>query len=163
MVSEEETIITFLFKRSGKSKLSFSEVYLTLSMDLNWFTPEDAKDFVNIALKQKLLTKKDELIKPNFDYDKIVVPVGFYPSKMVSEEKEVEKHDKKDDDALNKIVKRLVEKTDLDEQNIIEKIKEVEKEKNLNLEVAALLVGKEYDISLEDFFEEIENKIFRKK
>ena len=160
MVSEEEIIITFLFKRSGKSKLSFSDLYLTLSMDLNWFTPEDAKAFVNLALKQKLLTKKGESIQPCFDYDKIVVPVGFTPSKMAFEEKEVKKRDKKEETVLEKIVKLLVEKTDLDERQVIEKINATSKKKNITTEVAALLIGKEYDVSLEDFFEEIEENIF---
>lgn len=160
MVSEAKIIIAFLFKRSGKSKLSFSDLYLTLSMDLNWFTPEDAKDFVNSALKQKLLTKKGELIKVNFDYDKIVVPVGFYPAKMVFEEKEGERREE-ERDVVKAIVGRIVEKTGLEAQNVIEKIKDIEKEKNITLEVAALLVGKEYDASVEDCFEDVEDKIFR--
>ena len=162
MPSETEIIIAFLFKRSGKSKLSFSDLYLALSMDLNWFTPEDAKDFVNLALKHNLLTKKGELIKPNFDYDKIVVPMGFYPAKMVFEEKEVERHEE-ERDAVKAIVERIIEKTGLDAQSIAKKIKDIEKEKNINSEVAALLVGKEYDVILDDYFEEIENKIFRKE
>jgi len=160
MPSETEIIITFLFKRSGKSKLSFSDLYLTLSMDLNWFTPEDAKDFVNLALKQKLLTKKGELIQPNFDYDKIVVPVGFYPAKMVFEEKEAERHEE-ERDVVKAIVGRIVEKIGLEAQNVIEKIKDIEKERNITSEVAALLVGKEYDVSVEDCFENVEDKIFR--
>jgi hypothetical protein len=162
MNSEREIIIAFLFKRSGKSKLSFSDLYLTLSMDLNWFTPEDAKAFVSHAVEQKLLLKKGELIKPNFDYDKIVVPVGFYPAKMVFEEKEVERYEE-ERNVVKAIVERIVEKTGLDAQSIAEKIKDIEKEKNITLEVAALLIGKEYDVILDDCFEEIENKIFRKE
>ena len=160
MPSETEIIIAFLFKRSGKLKLSFSNLYLTLSMDLNWFTPEDAKDFVNMALNQKLLTKKGEIIQPNFDYNKIVVPIGFTPSKRVFEVKEVERHDENDEDILNKIVKRLIEKTDYDDLQIIKKINVLADEKKITKEVAALLSSKEYDISMEDFFEEIEEKIF---
>jgi len=160
MPSEAEIIITFLFKRSGKSKLSFSDLYLTLSMDLNWFTPDDAKAFINLALKQKLLTKKGESIQPCFEYDKIVVPVGFTPSKQIFEEKKVEKQEEKDENILDKIVKRLVEKTDFDERQVIEKINAASKEKNITTEVAALLIGKEHSVPLEDFFEEIEEKIF---
>ena len=160
MVSEEEIIITFLYKRSGKSKLNFSYLYLTLSMDLNWFTPDGAKDFVNFALKQKLLAKKGDLIQPNFDYNKIVVPVGFYPAKKVFEVKKAEKKEEVKEDLLAKMTKRIIEKSDLNEKEVVKKIKEIGKEKNINLEVAALLIGKDYDISFEDFFEEIENKIF---
>lgn len=161
MPSETEIIVAFLFKRSGKSKLSFSELYLTLSMDLNWFTPEDAKAFLNLALKQKLLIKKDESIQPNFDYDKIVVPVGFTPSKQIFEVKEIEKHEEKDEAVLNKIIKRLIEKTDLDRTQVNELINSIAEEKNIKAEVAALLVGKEHNISLTDFIGEVEKDIFK--
>ena len=159
MVSEAEIIIAFLFKRGGKSKLSFSELYLTLSMDLNWFTPEDAKDFVNSALKQKFLIKKGDLIEPDFDFDKIVVPVGFYPSRELFEEKKEERK-VKEEEVLIKIVRRIVEKSKLNEKQVTEKINDIAKEKNLTEEVAALLIGREYNIKFDDFLTEIEEKIF---
>ena len=54
MESDAEIIIAFIFKRSGKQKLKLSEFYLPLSMQLNWFSPQEAKDFVKIAIKQKV-------------------------------------------------------------------------------------------------------------
>ena len=159
MHSESEIIIAFIFKRSGKTELIFSEFYLSLSMDLNWFTPKQAKEFINIALKQRLLIKKDDLITPTFDYDKTAVPVGFYPSKQVFEEKEVKKH-VKEEDVLKKIIRRIVEKTNLNEQEVVTKLQEIEKEKNITPGVAALLIGKEHNVSLDDFFNKIDEKIF---
>ena len=159
MTSEAEIIIAFVFKRSGKTQLGFSEFYLTLSMELNWFTPEAAKNFVNQAVKQKLLTKKDEQIKPSFDIKNITVPVGFYPSKQLFKKKEI-KTDVKEEDLLKKIIQCIVEKTNLNEKKIIEKIKELKKEKNLTPEVAALLVCKDYAVVVEDFYEEIKDNIF---
>jgi len=158
MTSEVETIIAFLFKRSGKEELTTSDLYLPLSMDLQWFTPNQAKTFVNMALQQKLLIKKEGKLKPSFDYEKIVVPVGFRPSKKPIEEKEV-KEEKLD--AVKTIINRIVEKTGLDEKSVTEKIKDVEIEKNLCPDVAALLVGKEYDVDVDDCFDEIEEKLFR--
>jgi len=158
MTSEVETIIAFLFKRSGKEELTPSDLYLPLSMDLQWFTPNQAKTFVNMALQQKLLIKKEGKLKPSFDYEKIVVPIGFRPSKKPIEEKEV-KEEKLD--AIKTIINRIVEKTGLDEKSITEKIKDFEKEKNIRLEVAALLVSKEYDVDADDCFDEIEEKLFR--
>ena len=87
MASDAETIIAFVFKRSGKSELFYSDFYLTLSMDLNWFTPNDAKNFVNKAIESGLLERKDEKILPTFDIESINVPLGFYPSKIIFEEK----------------------------------------------------------------------------
>jgi hypothetical protein len=160
MSSEREIILSFLFKRSGKESLKFSDLYLALSMDLNWFTPDNAKAFINTALEDKLLTKKGNLIKPTFNIEKIDVPTGFYPSKLVFEEKK-ERMPEKKEDVLYKIIKRIVKDTDLNQQQVTEKVKAIVKEKNIVDMVAALLIGKEYDIDFNDFFNEIEEKILK--
>jgi len=162
MTSEEKITIAFLFKRSGKEELSLSEFCLRLSMDLNWFSPTQAKDFVKQALQRKTLMKKGSKIKPNFDYENTVVPVGFHPSIQIFEEKEREKEKQEElPDITGMLVQRIVEKTAKDEQSVVEQIKAIEREKNICFEIAALMVGKEYNISLDNYFEEIEGKLFR--
>lgn len=160
MDSEREIILSFLFKRSGKESLKFSDLYLALSMDLNWFTPADAKAFVNMALEDNLITIKDDLIKPSFDINKIDVPIGFSPSKFVFEEKR-KKIAKKKEDVLNKIIKQIVNETNLNNQQVTEKINAIAEEKNITDEVAAILIGKEYNLKFDDFIEELEEKIFK--
>ena len=160
MPSETEIILTFIFKRSGRPKLNFSELYLALSMDLNWFTPEAAKAFVNKAINNKLLTKKDEEILPTFDYEEIIVPVGFTPSKQVFEKKVIKKPEKKEEKLIEKIVKHLIKETELDSQQIKEKILGISRTNNITKEIAAALLAKEYNASLEKFYEEIEKTIF---
>ena len=91
MASEYEIIIAFIFKRSGKEKMNFSELYLDLSMNLNWFSPEDAKKFLNDAIKKKLSIKEDDQISLSFDINKITIPMGFSPSKRVFSEKKSQK------------------------------------------------------------------------
>jgi hypothetical protein len=157
MTSDAEIIIAFLYKRSGKEEVSFSNLYLNLSMELNWFTPDDAKAFINTAIKQELLIENGDLIKPNFDYVKIIVPVGFTPSKNIFEKNEVEEI--KAVDFFEKIVKQIVEKTKLDEKQVIEKIEDIANNRNLSKEVAALLLGKDNDILFEEFYEQIEQRI----
>jgi len=161
MPSELEIIIAFIFKRSGKTEIDFTDFYLALSMDLNWFNPKQAKQVINIAIKDKLLSKKDEKIKPNFDIKTVSVPVGFYPSKKaLKEEEEKEGEIVIEEDVLKKIIKRISEKTKLDEKKIVEMIKTIEREKNITPEIAALIMGKEYNVSFEDFLDKTEKKIF---
>ena len=81
--SEFKIVISFIFKRSGKEKLTLSEIYLPLSMDLKWFSPQEAKEFVNFALKQKILNKKNDFIFPNFNYKDINIPIGYKPKKEI--------------------------------------------------------------------------------
>lgn len=154
MNSEEERIIAFLFKRSGKKELKQSEAQLTLSMDLNWFTPEEAKNFIIAALENKLLEKSGELVKPSFDVTGVNVPFGFYPSKKVFEKKDEIKSD-----VLMELINEIKKNTDVDEVEIKTKIRKLGEEKNITPEVAALLVGKEYSIYFEDFLERIRSSI----
>ena len=160
--SELKIIISFLFKRSGKEEMTASELYLPLSIDLQWFTPKEAKELINSAIQQKMLIKKGSLVKPAFDYKKVVVPIGFHPSeRSFKEEYEEEPLKKEEIDVLRVIVNRIVTKSGNNEKNVVEKINKIVKEKNIVLEVAALTIGKEYDLKFEDFFEIIEDKIFR--
>jgi len=158
MTSEEEIIISFVFNRSGKKEMLFSEFYLTLSMDLNWFTPDDAKNFSNNLIKNKLLTKTKETVKPGFDTSKIKVPLGFYPSKQALEKKESETKII-EEDLFTNLLNEIISKTGKNEEKILEKIRSIEKEKNLTKEIAALLIAKEHDIDLKNCYEEIEEKI----
>jgi hypothetical protein len=160
MDSEKEIIISFLFKRSGKEHLKFSDLYLALSMELNWFTPDDAKSFISVALEGNLLTKKGDLIKPNFDYKNTTIPIGFSPSKRVFEINKTEKKEETKETILEEMIKILIKKSNLDKSKITKKIDELAKEKNITEEVATLLIAKEFNIDFKKFFEKVEESIF---
>ena len=155
MSSEAEIIIAFIFKRSGKVELSFSEMYLTLSMNLKWFTPDNAKKFINNALKQQLLFKKAEVLRPGFEINKINVPFGFNPAG-----KNLYKEEKKPTEIniFDEMVEKISRKNRIKKEDIYEKIKKIEQEKNINSDIATLLVFKEFGINLEKFYEKIEIK-----
>jgi hypothetical protein len=87
MESEAKIIIAFLFNRSGKTLLKDSELYLPLSMELGWLSTKESQEFVKYAVTQGLLVKKEELLQPNFPLEKIVIPLGFTPSKRLFSEK----------------------------------------------------------------------------
>lgn len=157
MDSEEEIVIAFLFKRSGKSKLKESEIYLPLSLELGWFPTKDARQFIEYAIKQKLLTKKEGLLTPSFDVEKIDIPVGFSPSKSTFNVEE----SKVEEDVFQKIVNRIIEKTNHTYEEIIKEIKQIQEEKKIIPEVAALLLAKEFNIDVEDSFDAVEKIIFR--
>ena len=163
MNDEYKIIITFVFNRSGKKEMSFSEFYLTLSLDLKWFTPDNAKSFTLNSIEYNLLKKEKEQIKPNFNIDEIKIPTGFYPSKNVVLEKDF-KNEKiikiQDNNILESVLEKIVEKSNLDKKIIINHIKELEKEKNITAEIAAILVGKQYHISFSELSKRIENQLF---
>jgi len=158
MVSEKEILIAFIFKRSGKSALSFSDLYLTVSVDLNWSTPDEAKKLVNDLIENNFLIKKDDKVIPNFDINKIEIPVGFIPSKKIFLEEK--KKDIVEENLTDQILKKIIDKTGLDEDTILKKIKEIETEKNILFEVGLLFFAKMNDVELSKFYTKFEEKYF---
>ena len=159
MTSEAHIIISFLFKRSGKDALSEPEIYLPLSLELGWFSAKEAKGFVTHALQQRVLVKKDGLLTPSFDVEKITAPVGFLPKEKSFTIEKTESKEKESIIAV--IVKKIVEKTGKEPKDIFEEIKQVATEKNILADVAVLLVAKKYDIVLREYFDSVEKDIFR--
>lgn len=161
MVSEAEIILAFLFKRSGKNELKESEIFLPLSLELGWFSNKEAREFVNYAVKKRLLEKKGDRLAPNFEIKNITTPVGFLPSrKTFTEEKEEIKEEKRK--VLDVIIHRIAEKTNQDSNDIIKEIQRVESEKNILSDVAALYVARGYNIDIQEFLEGVQVTIYKK-
>lgn len=158
MENEAHIILAFLFKRSGKNALKNSELYLPLSMELGWCSTKDANDFIKQAVQQGLLVKKDGVLQPTFAVENVEIPLGFIPSKKIFVK---EKPDlKKEEDVIDLIVDRISEKTRRDKKDVLNEIKQVENEKNIVPEVAALFVAKVYAVEMEDFFTAVQKKLF---
>jgi len=159
--SEAKIIISFLFKRSGKDKLTESEIYLPLSLELGWFTTKESREFVNYAIKQKLLIKKREFLVPSFSIENISIPVGFFPSKKTFTEEKKDVRERKGD-VTNALVYLIAEKTNQDAKVIVKEIKDVVLEKSILFDVAALFVAKTYEIDITDHLQAVEDRIFTK-
>jgi hypothetical protein len=156
MESEAKIIIAFLFNRSGKPELKESEFYLTLSMELGWLSAKESQEFIKYAIKQELLKEKEGLLQPNFQFEKIIIPLGFTPSKKLLTEK-IEKSEK--ENITQEIAAKISSLTSHSETEILEEIKHEQKEKNLFFEVAALLVARRYNIKITEWCDSVENTI----
>ncbi len=158
MDSEKEIVIAFIFKRSGKKQMGFSEFYLTLSMELNWFNPEDSKKLTNQMIQSGLLVKESEKVTPGFDISNIKIPSGYQPTKdVLKQEKKEQKTTEKD--VLTTLIEKIAEKTEKDQKEVLDQIKNIAEERNLIIEVAALIFGKEFDILFDDLHNSVEEKI----
>jgi hypothetical protein len=158
MPSDEKIVISFLFNRSGKEKLTSSEIYLSLSMELNWFTLQEAKQFLKNVIKNQLLIKDGGYYKPNFKIADVNVPIGFQPAKIVFIEDNL---DKRKVSLIDEIVGTIAKTSDFREEDIIKNINEIANKRNIFPIVASLIFAKEYDIDLSDFFMRAYEEIFK--
>jgi hypothetical protein len=158
MDSEAKIMIAFLFNRSGKNQLKDSELYLPLSMELDWLSSKEAQEFINYAIKQELLIKKDGLLQPNFPFEKITIPLGFTPLKKVFSEKTEEF---KEENIIDRIAIKISTQINHSQKEILEEIKQEEKEKILFREVAALYVAKKYSVDITDWYDSVEKILIK--
>ena len=158
MNSEAKIMIAFLFNRSGKNELKDSEIYLPLSMELGWLSAKESQEFIKYAIKQELLIKKDDLLRPNFPFEKIIIPLGFSPSKKLFSEKSGAD---KEGNIIDEIAIQISKQTNYDQKEIFQEIRQMEKEKNLFSEVAALCVARKYGVDITDWYDSVEKRLIK--
>jgi hypothetical protein len=159
MKNEAEIILSFLFKRSGKTKLRQSDIYLSLALDLNWFSISSAKTFLKNSLEEGLLQKQGEYVTPNFNWKKIEIPIGYHPSKDM---KIPESPTLDNFNILDELIDKIAEKTGYDKKSILDKINSISSDLKITFEVAALLICKDFNINYEVYLDKIEKKLFKK-
>ena len=132
------------FKRKGKDALKESEFVLALSIDLNWFSPEQAKNIVHEAESAGLLKREGDIIHPAFDLSSVDLPQGFKPG--VFEERSL----------FDRVIERITIETGMDKRKVIALInkKYDELSKLVEIEVSAILVGLEHGVDLDKLIEE---------
>ncbi|MDI6639752.1 MAG: DUF2240 family protein [Methanocellales archaeon] len=131
------------FRKRGKNALTTSEFIFALSLDLGWFSPEQAKEVLSKAKNEGLVSIKDDEISPNFDPRAIEIPLGFRPDL------------KRERSIFERIIERIM-MTGLSRKEAIALVNEKQERmaKLIEIEVSALLVAKERGVDVEDLVDE---------
>jgi len=145
-MSELTYTVSMPFKRKGKEQLKDMEFVMALSMDLKWFTPEQAKSVLSEAQRSGLLKRDGELVRPSFDISKIEIPSGFKPETVAIEKKTV----------FEKVIERIITSTGIEKRKVVSMInkKQEELSKQVVIEVSAILVAIENGVLVDDLIDE---------
>ena len=130
------------FKRKGTDIIKETEFVMVLSMDLGWFKPDTARDFVSSAIEKGIISREGDMLKAQFGINDVQVPMGFKPDVSRFREKEV----------FEQIIERIMINTGLDKQKIIGEINKSRSEKGglFSIEVLGILMAREYGIQVDD-------------
>lgn len=145
--------LAFLFQKEGEQITEDDFIY-TQSVDMEWFSSEHAREVIDKALESDLIKMRDDKILANFDYESVNIPMGFEPSDDIFEEKKK--------DLFQTLLDEMVEKTDFSKQEIMSKVNEKQDKLNIEITTAVLLVAQEYETTLENrdqFIEDISKRI----
>jgi hypothetical protein len=145
-MSELTYTVSMPFKRKGKEALKDMEFVMALSMDLKWFTPEQAKSILAEAKRTGLLKSDGVLVRPSFDISKIEIPSGFKPENVAIETKTI----------FERVIERIITSTGIEKRKVISMVnKKHEKlSKQVVIEVSAILVAIENAVLVDDLIDE---------
>ena len=77
------TVVAAPFLGKGRTRLAESEFVVALSLDRDWFSPDQAARVVDLAVGSGLLDREDDDLVPTFDPDDVTVPGGFAPDESL--------------------------------------------------------------------------------
>lgn len=137
MTTETKQLVAFLFQRSGTELLSAQEIYMTLSYELGWMTPGEAKKLIARAVDQGLLQEKKEGYVPTFDPRGIDIPLGFHIDGLVAEEVPTTPVS---DNVVEEVVEAL-KKGGWNEREARQRIQETARQQHILSEAAAVVVA----------------------
>lgn len=151
-MEELKKTIALLFKRKGSSQMTEKEFVFSASMDLRWFPPKDSQKLLEAAVSRGVVDLQDGQISPSFDISAVEIPLDFTPTPAVFDIPVKE-------DLFSKILDHMLATLDIERKEVISRINALQGKMEIEIEVAALLIGQELDVDISGFIPEVEKDI----
>ncbi|UIP00873.1 DUF2240 family protein [Halobaculum sp. CBA1158] len=143
-----EAAVAAPFRGAGTDRMGEGEFVVALSLDRDWFSPDQAKRLVDIATGRGLLAEADGDLVAQFDPAEVTVPPDFRPDESVlAEQSTFEK-------AVDALVAAGVEK-----REAVAAANERQREAGVTLETAAVLVARERGVAVEAVADEAREEL----
>lgn len=145
-MSELPRIVAVPFRKKAASALTENEFVLALSLDLKWFSPEQAKVVILNAEKEGLLRREGSSLIPGFDVSAVDIPIGFRPDASIFEKKS----------SFERIVDRIASGRKMERQKVVALInrKLEQLSRMVEIEAAAIIVARESDVDVKDLIDD---------
>ena len=125
------------FRRRGVDCLSESEFIVALSLDREWFSPDQAKRLVDVAIGEGLLERADDDLRVTFDPTEPEVPEQFEPDESVLQRQST----------FERLLGRIVEEG-TDKQTAVAEINRLQADLAVSIEAAAALYARRNGIEV---------------
>lgn len=81
------TTVAAPFRQRGADRLGESEFVAAVAMERKWFSPDQTKRLLDVAVGEGLLERNDSTVTPTFDVHAESVPEGFEPDESLLRER----------------------------------------------------------------------------
>ncbi|QKY19797.1 DUF2240 family protein [Halolamina sp. CBA1230] len=132
-----EATVAVPYRQEGRDRLGDGEFVVALSLDRDWFSPDQAKRVVDVALGRGLLERDDGDLVATFDPDSVDVPEEFSPDADVLREQS----------AFERVLDRVTD-AGVEKQAAVAGINELQRELGLTIEAAAIVYARRESVDV---------------
>ncbi|WP_435067018.1 DUF2240 family protein [Haloplanus sp. C73] len=134
-----EVAVAAPFRDRGRDRLGEGEFVVALSLDRDWFTPDQAKRLVDVAVGRGLLSRDDDELVAAFDPASVTIPDGFVPDESVLREQST----------FERVLSALVD-AGVEKQQAVADINEHQRALGITIEAAAILYARQRGVGVGD-------------
>ena len=132
------TAVAAPFRQRGAERMGENEFVVALSLDRDWFSPDQAKRLIDVATGQGLLERNDGDVVTRFDADDVTVPAEFVPDESILRERSTFEQ------VLDEVVADGVEK-----QEAVADINRLQDELGVTVEAAAVVYARRHGLDVD--------------
>lgn len=125
-----EVAVAIPFRKQGTDRLGEGAFVVALSLDREWFSPDQAKRLVDVAIGRGLLKKVDSDLVATFDLDAVDVPSNYTPDTDILREQST----------FEQLLDRMTD-AGMAKQEAVAAANETQRRLGITLEAAAVLVA----------------------
>ncbi|MDG5778680.1 DUF2240 family protein [Haloarculaceae archaeon H-GB2-1] len=133
------TAVAVPFQQSGRDTMDESEFVVALSLDRDWFSPDQAKRLVDVAASEGLLDRDADDLQITFDPSGVSVPDDFAPDESLLQERTT----------FERVLGALVEEG-VEKQTAVAAINSLQTDLGVTVEAAAVVYANGQGIDVSD-------------
>ncbi|WP_049888520.1 MULTISPECIES: DUF2240 family protein [Natrinema] len=127
------------FIQNGTRQLKENEFVVALSLDRDWFSPDQATRLIDVATGEGLLERGDDGLAVTFDLSEVTVPEEFSPDEDLLQERS----------AFERVLDSLVAEG-AEKQAAVGAINTLQQELGLTIEAAAVVYARREGIDVDE-------------
>ena len=127
------------FIQNGTRRLKENEFVVALSLDRDWFSPDQSKRLIDVATQEGLLERGDAALEITFDPSEVTVPEEFVPDEELLRERS----------AFERVLDSLVAEG-TEKHEAVGAINTLQQELGVTIEAAAVVYARRQGIDVSD-------------
>ena len=136
------------FRQRGVTRMTESEFVVALSLDRDWFSPDQAKRVVTVGTSEGLLERSDDDVAVEFDPANVEIPDDFEPTEEILTQRTT----------FERVLQAVVD-SGVEKQTAVAEINKLQSELAITIEAAAILYGRRRGLELPELTERARNEL----